>query len=226
MYFSMKLFGVVTALTLLTLPSLAFAHVSVKPASVGVGSFQTFIMGVPSEKEIPTTEIKLLIPAGLEHVRPNVKPGWTIDMVKSGEGHDALVTEITWKGGSIGGDFRDDFYFSAKVPPTEQQLAWKAYQTYADGSVVSWDQDPAIAEDAHDEDAEAEAGAEEAKEEEDFSKQGPYSTTAVIDDLRDADHGGNKTFYMKQHAFMLQSLPSILGLIAIGIALAALIRRN
>jgi uncharacterized protein YcnI len=34
----------------------------VKPNEVKVAAFQTFTMGVPNEKEIPTTAIRLVIP--------------------------------------------------------------------------------------------------------------------------------------------------------------------
>lgn len=224
----MKIISTIIAAVLLIVPSFALAHVVVRPASVGVGAYQTFTIGVPTEKDIATTEVRLVIPEGLESVRPNVKPGWTIELVKTGEGHDAMVSEIIWKGGSIGADFRDDFLFSAKAPPTETKLTWKAYQTYSDGSVVSWDQDPSVAEDAHDDAATEEAmEGEEASEPEpeDFSKSGPYSTTDVQDDLA-ADDGHGEKGDSKTKELMWKSLPSLLGLIAIGIALAALIRRN
>jgi uncharacterized protein YcnI len=148
------------------LPFLASAHVVVKPSEVGVGAWQTFNVSVPVEKDIPTTELRLVIPEGLESVTPNVKPGWTINMLKMGEGEDAVVSEISWTGGSIPAGMRDDFYFSAHVPAGEGTLIWKAYQTYEDGSVVSWDSD-----------------ATEESEEEGESAAGPHSETLIINDL-------------------------------------------
>jgi len=49
-------------------------------------------------------------------VTPNVKPGWTINVVKQGSGDDAKVTEIDWTDGSIPSDQRDDFFFKRKYP--------------------------------------------------------------------------------------------------------------
>lgn len=141
----------------------ASAHVIVKPASAGVGSYQTFDMGVPVEKDVPTVGVRLLVPAGVESVTPNAKPGWTITVTKDGTGEGAQATEIDWTGGSIPAGERDDFLFSAKVPAQAATLQWKAYQTYRNGSVVAWDRPPA-----------AEAGGTDA---------GPYSTTQVVDDL-------------------------------------------
>ena len=145
----------------------ALAHVTVKPNEVGAAAFQTFTVGVPVEKDIPTTEIRLVIPDGLHYATPNVKPGWTIDVKKKGEGEDAKVTEITWTGGTIPAGQRDEFVFSAQVPASPTNVVWKAYQTYEDGTVVSWDQDPK-AQSGHDEED---------------SDKGPYSQTKVVDDL-------------------------------------------
>jgi uncharacterized protein YcnI len=137
------------------------AHVVVKPNVVGVGMFQNFVIGVPSEKPVATVAVKLVIPPGLDYVTPNVKPGWNVEVVKNAS---STVTEIRWTGGNIPAGMRDDFGFSAKVPGATTALNWKAYQTYADGSVVSWEDAPGSAAT-------------------DFSVSGPYSVTRVVNDL-------------------------------------------
>jgi len=152
------------------LPILASAHVTVRPSEVGVGAYQTFNVSVPTEKDIATTEVRLLIPQGLESVRPNVKAGWNVEIVRDGEGEGSQVREIIWRGGSIPADQRDDFFFSAKTPAEAGALRWDAYQTYSDGTVVAWDADAS-------EQPKDETGADE------FSVRGPYSTTRVINDL-------------------------------------------
>lgn len=161
----------VSLLLTLSLAPVTFAHVVVKPAEVGVGAFQTFTIGVPNEQDNPTVGLRLVIPSGLEYVMPNVKPGWTIETKKTGEGDPpaggAKVTEIIWTEGSIPVGQRDEFVFSAKVPAKESSIKWKAYQTYENGDVVSWDQEPT----------------KHATKKEDHSN-GPYSQTAIIDDLK------------------------------------------
>lgn len=132
----------VIAVVFLANSNIALAHVVVKPNQVGIGSFQTFTTGVPNEKDLPVTGLKLLIPENLASVSPNVKPGWTVSIKKTGEGEEAKVTEISWTGGSIPAGQRDDFLFSAKSPSEAGVIVWKAYQTYQDGTVVGWDQDP------------------------------------------------------------------------------------
>lgn len=144
-------------------PRQAFAHVVVKPAEVKVGAFQTFNVSVPVEKEIPTVALKVVIPSGLKYITPTVKQGWTINVVKEGEGESAVVKEINWQYGSIPAGQRDDFTFSAQVPEVASELKWKAYQTYADGTVVAWEAEPTDSEEKSD-------------------SSGPYSTTAVVDD--------------------------------------------
>ncbi len=150
-----------TLLTLLALTTTSvFAHVVVKPSQAGIGSFQTFTLGVPSEKEVPTVTVRLVLPAGLEEVTVNVKSGWQIEVKKDTD----KATEIIWSGGSIPSEQRDEFSFSTQVPSSATILQWKVYQTYQDRSVVAWDQKPTGLDDAKDD-------------------KGPYSETKVVNDL-------------------------------------------
>lgn len=174
----------------------ASAHVVVTPAQAGVASWTTFKVSVPSEKAVATYKLRLDIPAGLKHVTPNVKPGWSISTTKSGPGDDAVITEITWIGGLIPAERRDEFFFSAQVPAEATTLKWKAYQTYTDGSVVSWDAEPQV--------PSATPGEKPAQ---DFSKSGPYSLTEVVNDLAPAP--------TKTPTDRLASLALVLSLLAI-----------
>ncbi len=160
---SLPVFGILISISVLVLSSVASAHVVVRPAEVVSAGFQTFTVGVPNEKDIPTTSVKLLIPEGLKHVSPTQKTGWDIAIEKEGEGESARVASITWGGGSIGEEFRDDFTFSAQAPEQETTLQWKAYQTYADGTVVSWDK----ADSGHGHDSQN-------------PNEGPFSVTEVV----------------------------------------------
>ena len=159
------MFASIMGLLLLVTP--AFAHVVVKPDEAGIGAYKSFTIGVPSEKENATVGLRLVLPKGLESVTPNVKPGWTIAIKKEGEGENATVTEIVWTGGAIPSGQRDDFMFTAQMPANETTLQWKAYQTYDDGTVVSWDQKPTSDE-----------------KDDDSASTGPYSETKVINDLK------------------------------------------
>lgn len=154
--------GLITSFMLLGVGSIQ-AHVVVRPKEALTAAFQTFTIGVPNEKEIPTIGMRLVMPEGLNHVSPNVKPGWKIEIKKTGEGEEAKVTEVIWSGGSVPAGQRDEFLFSAQAPASPTTLQWKAYQTYSDGTVVAWDQESG--EMVHNEEANSESG--------------PFSTTEV-----------------------------------------------
>lgn len=174
--------------------STAFAHVVVHPSTVNVAQRLNFVVGVPTEKDVPTTSVRLILPEALESVRPLVKPGWRIEIKKNSEGKP---TEIIWSGGQIPSDMKDEFIVSAKAPSTEEELHWKAYQTYSDGSVVSWDLSPDV------------------EEKEGF---GPYSITKVINDLKSPPH-----IHVPQSS---DNIAAILALCALGLASYACFFRN
>jgi uncharacterized protein YcnI len=163
-----KIASVLTAIVSLFILSFtpAFAHVIVHPDQTGVASQQEFTVTMPNEKNTQTVALKLLLPPGLMDVIPNMAPGWTIStQIKNNQ-----VTEIDWIDGNLPVGQRVDFLFQAQVPPTPTTLDWKAYQTYSDGEVVSWDQKPVTSQSMN-------------MKKMDFSKFGPYSTTQVINDL-------------------------------------------
>lgn len=124
-------------------PPAASAHVVVKPAETLSAEFETFTVSVPNEKNVATVSIKLAIPDGLKHVSPTQKAGWRITVDRTGADSESPVTAITWSGSSIDVGLRDTFNFSAQAPAATTTLKWRAYQTYADGTIVSWDKDDA-----------------------------------------------------------------------------------
>ncbi len=133
-----KIFTFIFVLFIFTINH-ASAHVTVKPESVVTAKFQTFTVSVPVEKEIGTVEIRLEIPNGLKHVTPNMKNGW--EVIRELDEEQSSVKELVWKG-YIPPGYREEFNFSAQAPAQEGEVAWKAYQTYEDGSVVEWIFDP------------------------------------------------------------------------------------
>lgn len=143
-------------------PSLAFAHVVVSPSQANVGERVLFTIGIPNERDVAVNKIKLNIPNDLNSVQPAVAAGWAITTKTDS---DKNVQSITWVGNIPAGQ-RADLTFKAQVPAKSSELHWKAYQTYADGITVSWDQTPS----------------KDHGDSEDATT-GPYSVTQVIDDL-------------------------------------------
>lgn len=187
-----------TFAAVVALPGVVSAHVVVRPETVDVGAYQTFTTGVPNEKDVPVTEMRLTIPSDVQHVTPTVKPGWDISTKKTGD----TITEISWTGGLIPVGQRDEFSFSAQAPAAATTLQWKAYQSYADGSMVSWDQAPTG---GHDDDK--------------SSDKGSYSTTKVINDLAVADSDKASDSTKLQGAY-------IIAMVALGLSLVALVLRR
>ena len=172
----------------------AYAHVTVKPTEVLTGAFRTFTTSVPNEKDIPVTAVRLTIPSNVKSVTPTVKQGWEISTKKSGEN----ISEINWTGGSIDAGLRDDFTFSAQAPDKSGEIVWKAYQTYQDGSVVSWNQKPAG---THDHESEDES-------------KGPYSVTNVSDD-EDVDADNSEDGASNVAQYILSGVAVLLSAVAL-----------
>lgn len=129
--------GVVAAFIFVGLSTASVsAHVTVKPGEVKTAAYQVFTVSVPNEKDIPTTAVRVVIPKTITNVTPTQKSGWTIAIEKDND----QVTALVWQGGEVAVDTRDEFTFNAKTPVEVGNVEWKAYQTYADGTVVAWDQ--------------------------------------------------------------------------------------
>ncbi|ANE43606.1 DUF1775 domain-containing protein [Deinococcus puniceus] len=117
----------------------AAAHATVRTeaglSESKAGAGESYRLNVPTEKEISTTEVRLLVPAGVTITRFQTMPGFTRTVTKNAAG---LVTEVVWKGRIAPMEFAR-FLFSARNPADAGTLSWKVYQKYSDGSVVAWD---------------------------------------------------------------------------------------
>ena len=157
-------------------PLAATAQAVVTPSEAGAGTFQRFTLSAPAEKLLGMIHVRLVIPPNVRYVTPTVKPGWKIATTKDGAGN---VTEINWTSGRVPAGQRDEFTFSARVPETVTTLTWKVYETYTDGSIISWDADPRAKQ------TESVSGAS------DISKAGPYSETRVMSGIATAPGNAN-----------------------------------
>jgi uncharacterized protein YcnI len=78
---------------LLAAPSLAFAHVSVRPRESKAGAEERYTVRVPTEGAVATTHVQLEIPAGLTVLEVVAHDGATFETAKQGD----RITAITWK---------------------------------------------------------------------------------------------------------------------------------
>ena len=148
------------------------AHVTISPGEVVQGSYTVFTVRVPSEKEgTETIAVRVVFPEGVSITRFEPKPGWTAEFVRNA---GQAITEVTWTaepGHGLDVTEFTEFRMSGRVlPEAEGTLVWKAYQTYADGSVVEWIGAP------------------------DTDSPTPAPTTTVVPgDPADDGHGGSQT---------------------------------
>jgi uncharacterized protein YcnI len=126
--------GVLGVGAMLAVSAPAWAHVVVSPEEVTAGDYETLTVSVPTEKEIPTTEIRVEVPEGflLSGVQP--VPGWEHTFEEDG----GVVTAVTFSGGEIRPRKFQQFLVQAQAPEEPGEYPWKAFQTYKDGSVVEW----------------------------------------------------------------------------------------
>lgn len=126
-------------LLLALLLPVAAAHATVRTegglTESAAAKSETYRLNVPTEKNVSTTQVRLVVPAGVTITRFQVTPGFT-RTVKLNEA--GLVTEVTWRGRIAPMEYAR-FFFQAVNPEQPGSLVWKVYQTYADGSVVAWD---------------------------------------------------------------------------------------
>lgn len=187
----------------------AFAHVIVYPHQVGIAATQDFTVSVPNERNNPVVSVRLLLPKGLSDVLPDATSGWSITTKSSGNGAAATVSEIDWTNGSIPVGQRAEFVFQAQAPAQTTTLAWKAYQTYSDGTVVSWDVNP-----------QKMASLSDAQQDElaDKENKGEYSTTQVINDLA----AGNAETASLNAALQTAQMAEVFAAVAVIVSVAAL----
>jgi uncharacterized protein YcnI len=145
------------AVATLALPGIAEAHVEVQPGSVAGGDFAAVGFRVPNERDdANTTKLEVNFPT--DHPIPFVSvkphPGWTANVTKTklttpitsadGDKTTEAVSKIVWEGGTIKPGEFDEFEVSAgPLPEDADTLTFKALQTYANGEVVRWIDEPA-----------------------------------------------------------------------------------
>jgi uncharacterized protein YcnI len=116
----------------LALPSLAMAHVSVRPRESKSGAEERYTVRVPTEGAVATTHVQLEIPAGVTVLEVLPHDGATFETAKQGD----RITVITWRK-EIAPKAVAEFIFRARNPASGD-LVWKAHQHFSDGTVADW----------------------------------------------------------------------------------------
>jgi uncharacterized protein YcnI len=119
-------------LLVLTVPSFAMAHVSVRPRESKPGAEERYTVRVPTEGAVATTHVRLEVPADVTVLEVLPAEGATFETTKQGD----RISEITWKK-EIAPKASAEFIFRARNP-TASQIVWKAHQHFADGTTADW----------------------------------------------------------------------------------------
>jgi len=119
----------------------AFAHVSVNPRRAISGTHHVaFTVRAPVEKDIPTVELKIVIPpewkeAGGQVDRVELDPLWDVSIERD---EDDWIKSVTWSGAEAPDFSFIQFNVIITMPKLTGMQQIKAYQKYSDGSVVAW----------------------------------------------------------------------------------------
>ncbi|GIJ80092.1 Uncharacterized protein YcnI [Micromonospora phaseoli] len=135
----------------------ASAHVTISPEVAEQGGYGRFAFRVPNESdEASTTKVEVFLPenAAIGSVSTTPVPGWTVAVEKRTvdppvQVHGAEISEVVAKvrwtaeaGTAIGpGTFQEFPVLLGPLPETDQMI-FKALQTYSDGAVVRWIDEP------------------------------------------------------------------------------------
>jgi uncharacterized protein YcnI len=135
----------------------ASAHVTVNPGSATKGGYTKVAFRVPNESDkADTTKVEVNLPADTPIASVSLKPvaGWTAATVSSklpapvktddGELTEA-VTKITWTataGAAVKPGQFQEFDVSLGPLPDADQIIFKTLQTYSDGTIVRWIDEP------------------------------------------------------------------------------------
>jgi uncharacterized protein YcnI len=112
----------------------ASAHVVVMPSIVPVGSPSEFAIQVPTERNVPTTAVRVMFPLHVSVFSFQVAPpGFVVAPIHAK--NQSLVGAV-YRGVIPVGDYVT-FRFLG-TPSSTGNMLWPTYQTYADGLVKPW----------------------------------------------------------------------------------------
>jgi uncharacterized protein YcnI len=117
----------------LLVPTLAWAHVTVRPRESAPGAEDQYTVRVPTEGAVATVKLELEIPDGVTVIDVPHPEGATHELKKA----NGRITAITWTK-EIKPKEAAEFTFSARNPKTGESITWKAHQHFADGTSADW----------------------------------------------------------------------------------------
>lgn len=122
----------------------AFAHIEVDPPEAAKGSSGTFTINVPNESATANTikvEISFPQDTPIENAVPTLFDEWKIESEYIQDGK--YISKITLSGDKIEGSDEIGFVFNITgLPGDAEQVLFKVVQTYDDGTIDRWVDEP------------------------------------------------------------------------------------
>ena len=111
----------------LALPALA--HITAQPKAAAAESYMEATFTVPHGCDgSATVALRIKIPDGIDAVKPQMKPGWTVSIktrkldtprkTERGQTITETVDEVDWRGGPLPNNLYDTFGLLMKLPDT------------------------------------------------------------------------------------------------------------
>jgi len=131
----------------------ASAHVTLQPTEAVAGTYLQAMLSVPHGCDgASTVAIRVKLPDGVLSVKPQMKPGWTVEIkTRKLEGelpklHGKTITEtvdeVAWRGGPLPDNLYDSFGLIMKLPEGGKTLYFPVVQE-CDKGVSRWIEIPA-----------------------------------------------------------------------------------
>ena len=151
--------GVATAVAVIGFAGVAQAHVTISSSDAVQGGQARIAFRVPDESDtLSTTKLQVNLPTDepVASVLVQPVPGWTAKVTTTklatpittddGDQVTEAISEITWTADSAGsaihpGQFQE-FPISLGPLPNKDSMTFKALQTYSDGSIARWIDEP------------------------------------------------------------------------------------
>ena len=109
------------------------AHVSILPAESKLGATERYTVRVPTEGQVTTVGVDLVVPDGVTVSSVLASGGWKSEVKREG----SRIVSIAWQVEIPAGHF-GELIFNARNPKEGTQIAWKVTQRFADGTSREW----------------------------------------------------------------------------------------
>lgn len=132
----------------------AFAHVTIDPTEAVAGGYARAAFSVSHGCDgSATVAVRIKIPDGVLSVKPQMKPGWTVEIKTRkldgelpslhGKTITETVDEVAWRGGPLPENLYDTFGLSMKLPDAAGRTAYFPVVQECEKGVHRWIEIPA-----------------------------------------------------------------------------------